>query len=327
LVARPAPNGFRVIDAFSRITRLGEGVTASGQLSEAAMSRTIDALKVCARKMIRRQATQLRAVATEACRRASNCDAFLARVKRETGIDLEIITNSEEAGLALHGCAPLFDRDVPHAVIFDIGGGSTEVSWLEVSPRAPGRPVPGEVMAASKADRLVDWHSIPIGVVTLSEHHGGDAYSPETYEAMVAEVTAALRPFEDRHEISGLVDEGRLQMLGTSGTVTTLAGVDMGLPRYDRSKVDGCFLDFQTIRAISGDLAGRDWSGRAEIPCIGRERADLVVAGCAILEALCRLWPVGRLRVADRGLREGILYNLMRDRPHGGDGLDLEAAQ
>ena len=178
-MARPAPSGFRVIDAFSRITRLGEGLTATGQLSEAAMTRTIEALKICAHKMIRRQVTQLRAVATEACRRASNCDVFLERVKRETGITLEIITNSEEAGLALHGCAPLFNRKTPYAVIFDIGGGSTEVSWLEVSPQAPGRPIPGEVMtpgkmASGKADRLIDWHSMPIGVVTLSEHHGGD---------------------------------------------------------------------------------------------------------------------------------------------------------
>ena len=268
--------------------------------------------------MIRRQVTQLRAVATEACRRAANCDAFIERVKRETGITLEIISNSEEAGLALHGCAPLFNRNTPYAVIFDIGGGSTEVSWLQVSPQSPGRPVPGEVVARTETDRLIDWHSIPIGVVTLSERHAG-----ETYETMVREVMEAIAPFEERHNLASLVPDGRLQMLGTSGTVTTLAGVDMELPRYDRSKVDGCFLDFETIRRISGDLAARNWEGRTQIPCIGRERADLVVAGCAILEALCRLWPVGQLRVADRGLREGILYNLMREHPHG----STEAAQ
>ena len=170
---------------------------------------------------------------------------------------------------------------------------------------------------------MIDWHSIPIGVVTLSERHGGDAYPGETYETMVREVMEAIAPFEERHNLASLVPDGRLQMLGTSGTVTTLAGVDMELPRYDRSKVDGCFLDFETIRRISGDLAARNWEGRTQIPCIGRERADLVVAGCAILEALCRLWPVGQLRVADRGLREGILYNLMREHPHG----STEAAQ
>ncbi len=309
LVARPsADGGFRVIDAFSRIVRLGEGLGASGRLSEAAMARTLEALNICAAKMRRRRVTCARAVATEACRRAANCDEFLQRVARETGIELEIITNNEEANLAIYGCAPLLDPGVSHALVFDIGGGSTELGWMQVpggSGATEGRvePVP------------CGWHSIPIGVVTLTERYGGREVSAEAYRAMVAEVAAAVAPFEAEHNLGALVAAGRLQMLGTSGTVTTLCGVNQGLRRYDRARVDGCYLDFESAGRVSRRIAAMSYEERAADPCIGPERADLVIAGCAILEALCDIWPVGRLRVADRGLREGILFMLI----YGGD--------
>ena len=336
LVARPTSRGFRVIDAFSRIVRLGEGLFASGQLSEAAMERTLVALTICANKMRRRRVTRLRAVATEACRRAANCAEFLERVRRETGIELEIISSSEEAGLALAGCSPLLDRCVPHAVIFDIGGGSTQVSWLEVAGEsamdAPG-DAPGDATGDAAGDATGDatgdaaggpwhrrrepslraWHSVPIGVVTLSEGYGGEEVEPGTYRAMVAEVRQALAPFEARHDLAAPAAAGHVQMLGTSGTVTTLVGLHKRLPRYDRTRVDGAQLRFETIRALSDRIAGMSYDERVAHPCIGVERADLVVAGCAILDAICETWPVGRLRVADRGLREGILFKLMRN--------------
>ncbi len=314
LVARPAVDGgFRVIDAFSRIVRLGEGVGRSGRLSEAAMVRTLEALEICAAKMRRRGVTRMRAVATEACRRAANCDAFLQRVVRETGIELEIISNHEEANLAIYGCAPLLDHGVSHALVFDIGGGSTELGWMQI-PDVSGRP--------GAARRRVEpiprgWHSIPIGVVTLTERYGGREVTPEAYAAMIAEVGAAVAPFEAEHNLSALVAEGQLQMLGTSGTVTTLCGVYQGLRRYDRARVDGCYLDFDEADSISRRITAMSYEERAADPCIGPERADLVIAGCAILEALCAIWPVGRLRVADRGLREGILFTLIDGRRAG----------
>jgi exopolyphosphatase/guanosine-5'-triphosphate,3'-diphosphate pyrophosphatase len=297
LIARPADIGFRIVDAFSRIVRLGEGVSATGHLSESAMGRTIDALRICAGKMRRREVTHARTVATEACRRAANCRSFVDRVQAETGIVLEIITEREEARLAFEGCTPLLDPRRPRAVVFDIGGGSTEVGWLGVGP--------------SGAPRLIGWLSIPIGVVTLAERYGGGRIPPEAYQAMIVEVETRLRPFEVANGIAQGIARGEVQMLGTSGTVTTLAGVHLGLARYDRQRVDGVHLDFGAIRAVSTALAGMDYEMRAASPCIGRERADLVVAGCAILEAICVLWPVGRLRVADRGVREGILMGLM----------------
>ncbi len=299
LIAKPFHNGFRVIDAFSRIVRLGEGLSRSDTLSVEAMDRTVSALRVCRSKMRRRGVTDMRAVATEACRRAENCAVFLDRAERETGIRIEIITASEEARLALAGCAPLLDRSLPRAIVFDIGGGSTELMWIALEN---GR------------SRLLDQISVPFGVVHLTERFGSDRVTWPDYEAMIEGVRDALAGFEVRNRIGAEVAEGRVQMLGTSGTVTTLAGIRMGLPRYDRSRVDGTWLDRAVALEIGRSLVDCDFAARAAHPCIGPDRADLVVAGCAVLEAIWALWPTPRLRIADRGVREGILSEFVSGR-------------
>ncbi|MBB6255015.1 Ppx/GppA phosphatase family protein [Nitrospirillum iridis] len=296
LIARPGREGFRIIDAFSRIVRLGEGVSRTNALSDEAMARTVAALKICGNKMRRRGVTDLRAVATEACRRAANCNAFIDRVVEETGIRIEIISAEEEARLALAGCAALLNRRIPRALVFDIGGGSTEIMWLSFNR---GRPI------------LIDQVSVPQGVVSLTETFGGDRVLPEAYRGMVGTVGSALADFEARNDIRRDVAAGRVQMLGTSGTVTTLAGIRLGLTRYDRSQVDGSWLGLEEARAISKSLLHLDYAGRSAHPCIGHDRADLVIAGCAVLEAIWERWPVENLRIADRGVREGILTELM----------------
>ena len=288
---------FRVIDSFSRVTRLGECLSANGHLSQGAMDRTIEALKRCADKMSRRHVTASRQVATEACRRASNCAEFLDCVNGETGLDLEIISAHEEATLTLKGCAALLDFSTPYAVIFDIGGGSTEVLFVQVHP-----------------DRSLSVRgciSLPMGVVTVAEDCGGGDLCSRTYQAVVTRVRQLLEPFEKTYAIGNKITAGIAQMIGTSSTVTTLGGLHMGLGRYDRAVVDGITLDFETVHAISQALCGMTLQQRAAKPCIGWQRADLMLAGCAILEAICRLWPVGNLRVADRGLREGLLMDLI----------------
>jgi exopolyphosphatase / guanosine-5'-triphosphate,3'-diphosphate pyrophosphatase len=301
LVARPAGPGFRVVDAFSRIIRLGEGLAATGALSEGAMARALDALKVCADKIATRKIAAGRYVATEACRQAANCDVFLARVREEIGLEIEIISSAEEARLVVTGCAPLLNPRIPYAVVFDIGGGSTEIVWLRLwGGRGRRRP------------QILGSVSLPFGVVTLTDRFGGAEVSPTAYREMVAETRAALAPFERTHDLLRLVRTSRVQMLGSSGTVTTLAGIHLALPRYTRALVDGSVLTFEQISIVSAHLAGLDLAGRAANPCVGRERADLVLSGCAILDAICETWPVGRLRVADRGVREGILFDLMR---------------
>lgn len=278
-------------------------MSETGALTEDAMARTIDALRICAAKMRRRRVDRARLVATDACRRAVNSKVFLKRVEAETGLYLEVIPTEEEARLALRGCAPLFATDKRRALVFDIGGGSTEVMVLDTDTHC------GAVSDGPAENGC--WISLPFGVVSLSERYGSDVMSRESYTAMMEDVDQRLAPFCARNGIAGSARNGELQMLGASGTVTTLTGVYLDLPRYDRARVDGAYLGFSSIRQISDRLRSMCCAERATHPCIGSDRADLVVAGCAILEAMCRRWPVGRLRVADRGLREGILMDLM----------------
>ncbi|MGE0718616.1 MAG: Ppx/GppA phosphatase family protein [Alphaproteobacteria bacterium] len=296
LVARPTSGGFRVLDAFSRIVRLGEGLARSGCLSDAAMDRSIAALAVCAQKIRSRRVDQVRAVATEACRQAANCGHFVERVRQETGLVIETIAAAEEARLVLAGCAPLLDPYAEYALLFDIGGGSTELLWVRQDRYEP---------------EMLGYASIPLGVVTLADRYGGREVTRGLYAAMQAEASAHLETFDAEHGIAETMAEGGVQMLGSSGTVTTLAGVHLELPRYNRAQVDGIVLDCDAVAGASARLLDLDYAGRVAHPCIGPERADLVLAGCAILSAILERWPTRRLRVADRGVREGILYGLM----------------
>ncbi|MBM3512569.1 MAG: Ppx/GppA family phosphatase [Alphaproteobacteria bacterium] len=297
LMARPNGGSFQVVDSFSRVTRLGEGLTSTGRLASDAMDRTVDALKRCADKLNRRPITGSRHVATEACRRASNGGEFLDRVSRETGIDLEIISFEEEATLALKGCSALLDPAIPYAVMFDIGGGSTEVLLVRFD-EARSLHVEGCV-------------SMPLGVVTVAEDCGGGDLCEKTFEAVAEHAMRLLAPFEAQYRVLDKIADGHVQMIGTSGTVTTLGGLHLNLPRYERTAVDGLTVDFDSLLGYSRRLCKMSLHQRAAEPCIGWQRADLVLAGCAILEAICRTWPVGKLRIADRGLREGLLMEMI----------------
>lgn len=299
LIARPTGDGFRVVDAFSRIIRLGEGVSASGRLGEAAVARAIDALAICRDKMRNRGVTRARLIATEACRAADNGTDFQVQVRDLVGLDLEIIDRETEAALAATGCTPLIDPQARGVILFDIGGGSSELVKLGPSldgGRGPPKP------------RIESWVSLPVGVVTLAERHGGEDVTREVFERMVLEVADQISPFAAAQgsEMVGM------HMLGTSGTVTTIAGVHLDLPRYDRRRVDGCWLSESEITNVLERLMSMSYRDRVANPCIGIDRADLVLAGCAILEAIRRAFPCPRLRVADRGLREGMLIELMR---------------
>jgi exopolyphosphatase/guanosine-5'-triphosphate,3'-diphosphate pyrophosphatase len=301
LVARPSYNAFRVIDAFSRIIRLGEGISSTGQLSEPAIARALDALAICRDKMRRRGVTRARLIATEACRAAANGGEFLARVGEEIGLTLEVIDRATEAELAAAGCSGLIDPDAEGVILFDIGGGSCEIVRLgRNSSNGGGPPLPS----------ILGWASLPIGVVSLAERHGGFTVDRDLYETMVAEVAQHIRAFAAEH--AGDVRIDAMHLLGTSGTVTTIAGVFLRLKRYDRRRVDGCWLSDDDVSSVVAELMAMSFDERAANPCIGAERADLVLAGCAILDAIRRAFPCERLRVADRGLREGMLVEMMR---------------
>ncbi|MBV9785785.1 MAG: Ppx/GppA family phosphatase [Acidisphaera sp.] len=300
LIGAPEGEGFRVLDSFSRIVRLGEGLHHTGQLSPTAMDRAMAALHACAAKLARRPVRGLRAIATEACRRASNGGEFLARVRDETGLDIDVISTREEAELALESCAPLLHRGGRRALLFDIGGGSTELAWVRLTE---GRPA------------LIGYDSLPVGVVTLAERFGADGCTPEGFAAMVDDVAARLARFEGIHCIAQEIRGGGVHLLGTSGTVTTLAGVALGLTRYRRPLVDGAVLTAEASERAVGALLALGRDGLSRHPCVGPERADFVLPGCAVFAAISRMWPAGSIVVADRGLREGMLLRMMRTAP------------
>ena len=313
LIASPTARGFRVLEAFSRIVRLGDGLAHTGRLDGAAMDRALAALKICADRINRRGDPQVRAVATQACRSAENGADFIARVEVETGLKLSIITPKEEARLSVAGCVALLDRDCDAALVVDVGGGSTELSWIDLSQLRfdPMRRPPHPARLPIKA-----WLSIPIGVVGLADRFPEPTAGREAwFRAMTEDVKSAIAAFEGARELEETFQAGRAHLIGTSGAITSLAGMHLGLPRYERARVDGLWMTRQDCDAAAGKLMTMTARERAAQPCIGPDRADLVLAGAAILQAVQELWPCAHVRVADRGLREGLLMSLMSKPP------------
>ena len=311
LIARPANyptrenHGLKVLDTFSRIVRLGEDVSSTGVLSEDAMERTVTALKACQKKLERYEVPYLRFVATEACRQASNTGEFLTRVANEAQIEIDVITNEEEAKLAFLGCSTLLKSTTDSALVFDIGGGSTEFMWVKRDVMAPP-----ELLCEH---RIMDWLSLNQGVMNLSEKFGGTAFAEVYFDELVGNLVKKLREFDLKNKISEKVMAGQIQMLSTSGTLTTLAAIHLGLNHYERSKIDGNTFSTEQLRdAVQAILTMRP-SERFANHCIGPERADYIISGCAIFEAICTLWPVREVTVADRGVREGIIFSLMQE--------------
>jgi exopolyphosphatase / guanosine-5'-triphosphate,3'-diphosphate pyrophosphatase len=309
LLGTPSPQGFHVLESFSRVVRLGEGLYETGRLSPVAMERAIASLQICAERAQRWAESagvagggiRLRAIATEACRQAENGADFIAQARAATGLPLEIINAREEAELAVESCAPLIGKTVRRALLFDIGGGSTEIAWIRVQP--------------GEAPVLIGYISLPIGVVTLSERCAQTCYSAAGFTRLVDDIAAMIRPFEAVHRIAEEIRRGGVQMLGTSGTVTTLAGVSLKLERYRRGLVDGVTLNRSAVDAALAEARALGRDGLARHPCIGADRVDYVLPGCAIFAAIHELWQTPELIVADRGLREGMLMRLIRAAP------------
>ena len=311
LIGRPSDTGFAIIDSFSSIVRLGAGLADADNLQQDAMDRTVAALKVCAEKIRNRGVRRVKGVATAACRRARNGNDFIDIITDKTGLRLETIDARLEAQFTLAGCAPLLRSGYSHGLLFDIGGGSTEVMWIDCF--------------SSQSPNLIDMISLPFGVVTLTEEYGRQIDEASRYTDIVARVQEHLASFNSTNDVSGMIIADKVQMLGTSGTMTTLGALYLGLQSYDRSRVDGLSLDLANIRTHSSRIFTMDPLARENLPCIGREHADLMLIGCAILAAITKRWPVKNVRIADRGIREGLIMamieeaqqsqNLMSDRP------------
>lgn len=300
----PSP-AIKVYDSFSRVVRLGEGVSHAGMLSNEAMARTFLALKACQKKLSRYKIVGARFVATEACRRARNGAAFLERVRRELGIDIDIISSEEEARLAFLGCSSLLTQGSKRAIVFDIGGGSTELMWIDVE-----RTRRSSALHESR-EHITDWLSIGKGVMNLADRFGGASFADVAFNDMVQFLVNQLAPFDETNQISRTIGGSSVQLLSTSGTVTTLAAIHLDLPRYDRARIDGITLKISDIRATVRRLLEMRPSERFHHPCIGPDRADFIISGCAIFEAISSMWPAGHITIADRGVREGIILSLI----------------
>ncbi len=316
LIARPDGRSFRVVDSFSKSVQLGAGLERSGRLSRAAIYRTIQALRVCRQKLRRHGVTRMRLVATEACRRAENGADFMRRVERETGLALDVIATEEEARLAVISCAPLVNPRTEQLLVVDIGGGSTELVWIDLRgvpederKRAIMRMHMGfHHSGDGPAARVVDWISVPLGVATLREQFRDVEDDAARFALMswyFEENLAEFAPYKNEQRREGF------QIVGTSGTITTVAASHLGLRRYDRNKVDGLTMTSDEIDRVIRDYLALGPAGRRRDPRIGQDRQTLIMSGAAILQALLRCWPTDRLSVADRGLREGMLYAQM----------------
>lgn len=301
VVATPTTTSFRVVETFSKVVRLGEGIIQDNELSPKAMKRTVQALKVC-RGVIDEYSPIVasRFVATAACRRAKNVAFFAEMVKRETGIDLEVISSREEARLSVVGCLPLLGRNIKRVLVFDIGGGSTQISLARVTDY-------GKTF-------IEGFVSLPYGVVTVSEAFAGHEMSTLEYTTVLERTVVYLKEFEEKHHIFEAIANQEIQVIGTSGTVTVIGAVHLKLPRYNRSAVDGIAISAPDIEATINRIKTMGSEGRCKHPCIGQSKSDLTLAGCAIIEALTTFWPISEITVADRGIREGILLDLMHAR-------------
>ncbi|GAO00475.1 exopolyphosphatase [Komagataeibacter xylinus NBRC 13693] len=309
LVARAGEQGLRVIDSFSRAVRLGEGLHHSGQLAEAAMERTIGVLRTCVARMGLYDLHSHRAIATEACRRAGNGMDFIARVLHETGLNISVISAREEAELALAACNSLLQTHhhaAGRGLLFDIGGGSTEIAWARIDRGAGCHDLSGYI-------------SLPAGIMTVGERYGTDIFTDHGYRAVVGEISDMLRGFDDVHCITREIARGNVMLLGTSGTITTLASLAQGQDRYERAGIDGSTLSVSHALGLIANLRRSGMAGLTRHPLIGADRARYILPGCAIFEAIATTWPMPDVTVADRGLRDGLLLRMIGDRRrHGG---------
>lgn len=315
LIARSMQNGFQVVDSYSNVVRLGAGLARTGKLAEPNMDAAIEAIKVCASKMKSKSVKRWRCIATQACREASNGEEFMRRVKEETGLSFETISPRVEARLSVMGCMNILDLDKEIALVIDIGGGSTELSWVDI------RKLNNNKMSRRISRPPISaWTSLPVGVVNLSEMYPEDPSDlAGWFQSMKDYVREKIDDNDSATRFANTFKEGRGHLVGTSGTITSLAGVHLKLPYYQRNKIDGIWVDSEHIIGTAKKLSTMTLEERQKEPCIGMDRATMLVAGCAILDVIYDLWPSERIRVADRGLREGMLMGLMNKtqiRPH-----------
>jgi exopolyphosphatase/guanosine-5'-triphosphate,3'-diphosphate pyrophosphatase len=316
----------KVIDSFAKIISLGEGIKQTGVLSEEAIERTIVALRACKKKLDSHRIYKMRAVATEACRQASNTKSLIERVNSEIGVDLEVISPQEEARLVLKGCSGVISDEKNYGILMDIGGGSTEVVWLKIN-KGMTRPTIS----------VIDSISLPFGVVTISDTYTHSKNNQEIYTVLRKNILSTIDTFMKKNNIRTNFSKGDVQVITSSGTTTTLGSLTLGLSTYDRSSVDGKDFSSKKIVEVGEELLSRYLSSTPTTVKLGKEknfitnkffdhvldksseefkifaynRMGLLAAGVVIINSILESIGDCLVRIADRGVREGILYDLM----------------
>jgi len=282
-------SAWRVLDEAQQVTRLGEGLAAAGVLGEAPAARTLAVVRAYAERGRRAGAARVRIVATSAVREAANGRAFAATIERATGVALRVVSGEEEARLTLLGVRRGLGDPAGALVVCDIGGGSTEYILAEGA-------------------RVRALASLRLGVVPLAERFAfPEAVDRARYDALRAEVRGRL----ERELPTPFRGARGARLVGTAGTVTTLAALDLGLARYDAARVQGHRLGRAAVEAQLRRLGALPVAARGALPCLEPGRADLIVPGVAIVQATLDCLGAEALTVSDWGLREGILLDAL----------------
>lgn len=291
---------FEYIETYSKSVSLADGVAASKKLSRKSMDRTIEALAFCSKVLSRYAGLTYLAVATDAMRRAENASVFIKRVKRELGLIISIITPQEEAYYAALGCIEVLSLETEIFVVFDIGGGSSEIALCR--------------QKSDKDIELIDSLSIPYGVINLLESKDHLTFSG--YSNLVQKISDLSRDFLNQYATT-LDFVNNFQCIGTSGTTTTVAALNMNLRFYDREKINDSILQFSEILKTVHYVQSLSEDERKLHPYISQSNEDLVLGGLTILEGIVRGLPASTITVTDRGVRDGVVYALTHDKCKG----------
>ncbi len=298
LIGDSLPDGrIRIAADEARITRIGEGLTQSENLSAEAIERTLAALKEYRQLCEKHHVSASAVVATEALRRASNADQFLLRARDEMGFEIEVVTPEKEAWLTFHACAREFGTDI---LVCDVGGGSTELIW--------GRPQSGETKSETSSCQYI---SMPIGSVVLTEHFiKNDPVTADEFKEICTiidqHLAQALQSLSHRHAD---------KLIATAGTATTIAAIEKHMTSFDHSKIHGIVLEMLDVQVIIDELKMKSVAERRKIVGLQKGREDVILSGAIILDRVMRRLGYDVTTVSDRGLRWGLFYERFAPRP------------
>ena len=281
IIVNNSPN-IKILKTISVATNLIKNLSYSNEFTHKNIKKTVRCLTMFSRKMLEYNVTKYRCVATEACRQVINSDFFIGEVKKKTGLSVEIISVNEEAQLCFQSCKKYIERMNNEGILFDIGGGSTEISFFDVK------------------NEKFETSSIPLGVINLSEKINLHGKNKITFQMK--------RYFQSlKSNLSNQIDPGF--SIGSCSTVSTLSAIHLNLTTFDRKKIEGLLLDVDEIMKIINNLRNLKVNEMLKHPCI-RKKYPLLLNGMEILEKILENFPIKQILVSQSGLTGGMIENL-----------------